>query len=180
MKIKFAFLLPLAVLAAGAFSSPAKANPEGDRPTLTPAIVAQRSERSAPSLQALASESIQKDNYVGVGGSSDGAVVNGKYELFNNFSLRPEVFTNTELENGDRGVSFFAPVTYDFSIGQRFQPFIGAGAGVSTGDETELEFVTTAGADLQLGNRYAINASVNYLPLNEQRVDFVAGLGYRF
>ena len=31
-------------------------------------------------------------------------------------------------------------------------------------------------ADYQLGNRYAINGSVNYLPLDEQRVDFVAVL----
>lgn len=180
MKIKFTFLLPLAVLAAGAFVSPAKANPDGDRPTITPTIVAQRSERSLQNTQARSGETVKRDNYIGAGASSDGAVVNGKYELFNNFSLRPEVFTSTELSDGDRGVAVFAPVTYDFSIGQRFQPFIGAGAGVTTGDETELEFVTTAGADLQLGDRYAINASVNYLPLDEQRVDFVAGLGYRF
>ncbi|MGB3768249.1 MAG: hypothetical protein WA947_18845, partial [Phormidesmis sp.] len=63
---------------------------------------------------------------------------------------------------------------------RRLQPFVGAGAGVTTGDSTELQVVTTAGADLQLGNRYALNGSVNYLPLDDQRVDFVAGLGYRF
>ena len=99
----------------------------------------------------------------------------------NNFSVRPEVFANAKTDDGDRGVAVFAPVTYDFNGDgdRRFQPFVGAGAGVTTGNATELELVATAGTDVRLGNRYTLNGSVNYLPLDEQRVDFVAGLGYR-
>ena len=121
-------------------------------------------------------------NYIGFAGSNDGAVVNGKYSLSNNFSVRPEVFTSTLDGDDERGVAVLAPVTYDFNGNgdRRLQPFVGAGAGVFTGDETELELVATAGTDLRLGNRYVLNGSVNYLPLDEQRVDFVAGLGYRF
>ena len=183
MKFNFALLLPFAVLVAGAFVSPAHANPTGDRATVSPSIVAQRGDRTAQTSQARRiGQPIQGGNYVGFAGSNDGAVVNGKYSLSNNFSVRPEVFTGTLGGNDDRGVAVLAPVTYDFNgNGDRsVQPFVGAGAGVTTGDQTELELVTTAGTDVRLGNRYVLNGSVNYLPLNEQQVDFVAGLGYRF
>ena len=186
MKINFALLLPLAVLSIGALVSPARANPMGDRATVGPSIVSQRSERTVPTTTAPArriGQPIKGGNYIGFGGSNDGAVVNGKYALSNNFSLRPEVITSVrENDEGDRGVAVLAPVTYDFNGdgSRRLQPFVGVGAGVTTGDSTELQVVTTAGADLQLGNRYALNGSVNYLPLDDQRVDFVAGLGYRF
>ena len=182
MKIRFGLLFPLAVLSFGALVSPARANPSGDRPTNGPAIVSQRSERSVARTQARHSTPANNGNYIGFAGSNDGAVVNGKYRVFNNFSIRPEVFTNARTDDGDRGVAVLAPVTYDFDgNGDRmFQPFIGAGAGVTTGDETNFEVVATAGTDVQLGRRYTLNGSVNYLPLDEQRVDFVAGLGYRF
>lgn len=181
MKVKFGLLLPLAVLAASAFVSPAHANPTGDQATVRPTILSQRSERTAQNSPARRiGQPIQGSNYIGVGGSNDGAVVNGKYALSNNFSVRPAVLTNARGQNGDRGVAVFAPVTYDFNGNGRIQPFVGAGAGVTTGDQTNVELVTTAGTDVQLGKRYMLNGSVNYLPLNEQRVDFVGGLGYRF
>ena len=182
MKVNFGLLLPLAVLAASVVA-PANANPTGDRATVGPAILAQRSERIAQTTPVRRfGQPIPGSNYIGVGGSNDGAVVNGKYSLSNNFSVRPEVFTNARGDNGDRGVAVLAPITYDFNGdgSRRLQPFVGAGAGVTTGDQTELQVVGTAGADLRLGRRYALNGSVNYLPLDEQRVDFVAGLGYRF
>lgn len=70
---------------------------------------------------------------------------------------------------GDRNVTVLAPITYDFGcvVSDRFLPFIVAGAGVTTGDETDFQIVATAGAYYQVGNRYAINGSVNYLPLDD-------------
>ncbi len=183
MKVNFGLLLPLAVLAASALVAPAQANPTGDRASVGPSILSQRSEGAAQTTQARRiGQPIQGSNYVGFAGSNEGAVVNGKYALSNRFSVRPEVFTGAIGDNSDSDVSVLVPVTYDFTGNgeRRFQPFVGAGAGVTTGDETEFQVVGTAGADYQLGNRYAINGSVNYVPLDDQRVDFVAGLGYRF
>lgn len=184
MKIRVACLVALSVLTAGSFASPANANPTGDRPTSGPAILAQRSERRAANPEARGfGEPIKGGNYIGAAGSNEGAVINGKYALSNRFSVRPGVITEIgDTEGGNRDVTVIAPITYDFGgvISDRFQPFIGAGAGVTTGDETDFQVVATAGADYQLGNSYAINGSVNYLPLDDQRVDFVAGLGYRF
>jgi len=185
MKINFALLLPLAVLSVGALVSPAKANPMSDRASVAPTIVSQRSERTAQNTPArrVVGQPMKDGNYVGLGGSNNGAVVNGKYALSNNFSVRPGVTTSlTNDDGGDRGVAVLAPVTYDFNGNgdRRIQPFVGAGAGVTTGDGTNLEVVATAGADVRLGNRYVLNGAVNYLPLDGQRVDVAAGLGYRF
>lgn len=183
MKINFSLLLPLAVLATTALVSPAHANPVGDRATVNPTIVAQRSERITQNSPARSiAQPIKGDNYVGFGGSNDGAVVNGKYALSNNFSVRPEVITSVRSDGGDRGVAVLAPVTYDFNGngGRSIQPFVGVGAGVTTGDSTDLQVVATAGTDVRLGKRYVFNGSVNYMPLDGQRVDGVAGLAYRF
>jgi len=184
-------LVSLSILATGAFVSPAHADPVGDgktlsredRPTNGPALLAQRSNRTAQNSDArYFGQRIAGRNYIGAGASSEGAVVNGKYALSNRVSVRPEVITSLNNDDGDRDFAVLVPLTYDFNGigGDRLQPFVGAGAGVTTGDETELQVVATAGADYQLGNLYAINGSVNYLPLDDQRVDFVAGVGYRF
>lgn len=183
MKGKVACLLSLSVLSLAALVSPAHANPAGDRPTSGPAILAQRSERAVQNPDArYFGQRIAGRNYIGFAGSNQGAGVNGKYALSNRFSVRPGVVAAvSEDDNGDRDIALLAPVTYDFNAnGGRFQPFVGAGAGVTTGDETNFEVVATAGTDVQLGRRYTLNGSVNYLPLDEQRVDFLAGLGYRF
>ena len=183
MKINFGLLLPLAVLATTALVSPAHANPTGDRATVGPSIVAQRGERTVQTSQARPSAQPMKGgNYIGFGGGNGGAVVNGKYALSNNFSVRPGVVTSVSGDSNDNGVAVLAPVTYDFNGNgdRRIQPFVGAGAGVTTGDSTDLQVVATAGTDVRLGNRYVLNGSVNYMPLDGQRVDASAGLGYRF
>lgn len=184
MKSKVACLFSVSVLSLVALVAPAHANPAGERPTNGPAILAQRSERSAQNSESrYFGQRLAGRNYIGFAGSNEGAALNGKYALSNRFSVRPGVIAAVnENDNGERDIAVLAPVTYDFNSasGGKLQPFVGAGAGLTTGDETELQFVATAGADYQLGRRYAINGSVNYLPLDDQSVDFVAGLGYRF
>ena len=180
MKTKLACLFSLSVLSLAAMVSPAMANPTCDRPTDGPTILSQRTQDSDARYFG---QRIAGRNYIGFAGSDEGAAINGKYALSNRFSVRPGVITEITNDDGDdRDISVLAPVTYDFNSANngRFQPFVGAGAGVTTGDQTELQFVATAGADVQLGRRYALNGSVNYLPFDNQSVDVVAGLGYRF
>ena len=64
---------------------------------------------------------------------NEGAVVNGKYALSNRFSVRPGVITELNNDDGNRRVTVLAPVTYDFNGFGGLKPFVGAGAGVSTG-----------------------------------------------
>jgi len=162
-------------------STAAHANPSHERPTIRP----------MPSQVARATSQPRVTNpnatsYVGAAGSNDGAVFNGKYAVTNRLSVRPEVFINAETSDGEDGTAVYAPVTFDFNtgtvLGSRFQPFVGVGPGVITSEDgTDFQLVTTAGADYRIGKRYTLNASANYLPLeDDNQVGFVAGLGYNF
>lgn len=188
MKLRLGFLLPLAVVASTALIAPAHAAMFSSRPTIRPALATPTRRTQVPldrtnNNSASTGTSKNSTNYIGVGGSNDGVVVNGKYALTNHLAVRPEVFTNAENNGNDRGISVLAPITYDFSAGanQRLQPFVGAGPGVTTGGgSTNAQLVTTAGADYKVGKRYTADASVNYLPFDNSRADFVAGVGYNF
>ncbi|MGD1898551.1 MAG: hypothetical protein ACFB16_16540, partial [Phormidesmis sp.] len=57
-------------------------------------------------------------NYVGIGGGDDGFVVNGKLSVADNVSIRPEIATDFDFDDGE-DVSYLVPITYDFnSIGE--------------------------------------------------------------
>lgn len=202
MKLNLKFLLPMALVAAGAFVAPAHA--QLIRPdTMQPRVPANRPAIVPPArpTTTLATRPLQytqaarlrttpsNPNYIGIGGSNDGVVVNGSYALGDNFSIRPEVFTNARGDNNGRGTAVLAPITYDFNartgsgtgVGQNLHPFLGVGPGVTTGDgTTNAQLVATAGTDYRLSNRYTADASVNYLPFDNERTDFVAGVGYNF
>lgn len=51
---------------------------------------------------------------------------------------------------GDRNVTVLAPITYDFGgvVSDRFLPFIVAGAGVTTSDETDFQIRSDCGCIL--------------------------------
>ena len=194
MKLNLKTLLPLALLAAGAFISPAHAQiarPDTMQPRLQPRLPA-TAPATAPftrplrHTQAARLQTTANDaNCIGVGGSNDGVVVNGRYGVSNNLSVRPELFTNARGNNSGKGTSVLLPITYDINagtgLGQNLHPFLGVGPGVTTGDHTtNVQLVAAAGADYKLSNRYSADASVNYLPFDNQRTDFVAGVGYNF
>ena len=56
-----------------------------------------------------AAQSVNDYNYVGVGGSDEGFVINGKATLSDNLSLRPAALTEFD------DFTFLVPVTYDFN-----------------------------------------------------------------
>ena len=206
MKLNLKTLISLALIAAGAFVAPAHAQilrpgtmeprlPVAHPTPIQPRLPATNSAappatRPLQYTQAARLQTPSSDpNYIGVGGSNDGVVVNGRYALGDNFSVRPEVFTNAQGNNNGRGTSVLAPITYDFNsgtgssagLGQSLHPFLGVGPGVTTGDgTTNAQLVATAGTDYKLSKRYTADASVNYLPFDNERTDFVAGVGYNF
>ncbi len=124
-------------------------------------------------------------NYVGIGGGDDGFVVNGKLSVADNVSIRPEIATDFDFDDGE-DVSYLVPITYDFnSIGEgraEFNPFLGAGATGSIGDDgDDIELALVAGADYRFANNYVANASVNYAPFaDNDEVGFTAGIGFLF
>ena len=124
-------------------------------------------------------------NYVGIGGSDDGFVINGKLSISNNVSIRPEVATDFDFDDSE-DVSYLVPVTYDFnSVGTdnyMFNPFIGAGVAGDIGDDSDIDFAVVAGADYRFAEKYVANGSVNYTPFSDgdDEVGFTVGVGYLF
>ena len=124
-------------------------------------------------------------NYVGIGGSDDGFVVNGKLSVSNNVSIRPEIATDFDFDDSE-DVSYLVPVTYDFnSVGTdnyMFNPFIGAGVAGDIGDDSDIDFAVVAGADYRFAEKYVANGSVNYTPFSDgdDEVGFTVGVGYLF
>ena len=123
-------------------------------------------------------------NYVGIGGGDDGFVVNSKFSLYDNISIRPEVATDFDFDDSE-DVSYLVPLTYDFdSIGTQniqLNPFVGAGVSGDIGDDSDVEFALVAGADYRFAEKYVANGSVNYAPFaDNDEVGFTLGVGYLF
>ncbi|MBX2865990.1 MAG: YadA-like family protein [Leptolyngbyaceae cyanobacterium MAG.088] len=123
-------------------------------------------------------------NYVGIGGSDEGFVVNGKLSLSENLSVRPAVSTDFDFD-GDADVAYVLPITYDFTSldpNGRLNPFLGAGINGEIGDDSSVEAAVTGGADYRFNDQWLVNGSVVWSPFNNgsDDVDFIAGIGYSF
>ena len=125
-------------------------------------------------------------NYVGIGGSEDGFVVNGKVSVSDNLSLRPSVATDFNFSD-DEDVSYLLPLTYDFSVGSgraTFNPFVGAGIGGELGGNSggdQIDFALVGGTDYRFARNYYANGSVNYKPFaDNNEVGFILGVGRSF
>lgn len=123
-------------------------------------------------------------NYVGIGGSNDGLVLNGKVSVADNISIRPEVATDFDF-NDSEDVSYLVPITYDFnSVGTdnyQFNPYLGAGVGGEIGEDSTAEFAVVAGADYRFAQKYVANGSVNYSPFaDNDEIGFSIGIGRIF
>lgn len=131
--------------------------------------------------QVLRSTEAPNYNYIGIGGGDNGFVVNSKISVSDNISIRPEVATDFNFDDGE-DLSYLVPVTYDFQGGAGFNPFVGAGISGNIGDgDTNVEFATVAGADYRFANNYVANGSINYAPFaDNDEVGFTLGVGYLF
>ena len=123
-------------------------------------------------------------NYIGIGGGDNGFVVNSKLSLHDNISIRPEVATDFDFDDGD-DVNYTLPITYDFNSvdGQgRLFPFLGAGIDGQIGDNSDIELAVTGGADYRISEDFLVNGSVVWSPFADGDDDFgfVAGIGYSF
>jgi opacity protein-like surface antigen len=134
----------------------------------------------------LATSAIANDravsNYIGLGATDEGFAVNAKIELAEQLSVRPAILTDVEFGD-DTEVTAIAPVAYDFESpfkNGKFLPFAGAGIGGTTRDDGSVGLTVTGGADYRASNKLTANGSVIWLPFDDDRVDFMVGLGYNF
>ena len=131
--------------------------------------------------QVLRSAEAPNYNYIGIGGSDEGFVVNSKFSVADNVSIRPELATDFDFDD-DEDVSYLVPITYDFRGGAGFSPFVGAGISGDIGDDdVDVEFATVAGVDYRFADNYVANGSLNYAPFaDDDEVGFTLGVGYLF
>ncbi|MBE9103366.1 hypothetical protein [Vacuolonema iberomarrocanum] len=122
-------------------------------------------------------------NYVGVGGSDNGFVINGKFIVHDNISVRPSVATDFEFDD-EEDVSYLLLATYDLNaVDQegRLYPFAGAGIGGDIGDDSTVEFALAGGVDYRISDRWFANGSINYLPFaDEDEVSLILGIAHTF
>lgn len=125
--------------------------------------------------------------YIGVGAnlgltgdgalSDEGFAVFSKIPLTSNLSLRPAL-----LFTDDVGV--LVPVTYDFQIGNsdlpRALPYVGTGISISTGDDSEVDFLLTGGVDIPLSRQFTATAGLNMAPFNSFDLGILLGVAYNF
>ncbi|MBH8573892.1 hypothetical protein I8752_12845 [Nostocaceae cyanobacterium CENA369] len=104
-----------------------------------------------------------------------------KIGLTNTFSFRPSAVF------GDN-TTILLPLTYDFSFKQAdpfneplaIAPYIGAGAAISTGDNSQVGFLVTGGIDVPLNQQFTATAAVNAGFLDDTNIGLMIGVGYNF
>lgn len=113
-------------------------------------------------------------------GDGNFAVIS-KVGLTNAISVRPSaVFGNN--------ATVLIPITYDFSLQQAdpfseplaIAPYVGVGAALQTGDNSEVAVLVTGGIDLPLNPQFTATAAVNAGFFDETDIGLLLGVGYNF
>ncbi len=128
-------------------------------------------------------------SYIGVGGNigigGDTGIGEGSFSVISkvgltrNFSARPSVLF------GDN-TTILLPVTIDFPSESleitRFNvaPYIGGGAIISTGDDSDVGVLLSGGVDVPLTSQFTATAGVNVGFVDETDVGVILGVGYNF
>lgn len=108
-------------------------------------------------------------------------MVISKVGLTTRIAVRPSVAI-------DNDPVFLIPVTYDFRLRPvdaftrrlPIAPYVGGGVAFSTGDNSEVGPMLTAGADLPITSRFTATAAVNAAFLDETDIGILIGIGYNF
>jgi hypothetical protein len=129
-------------------------------------------------------------SYIGIGGNIGiggetaigefGFAVFSKIGLTQRFSIRPAI-----VVSGDADI--LIPLTFDFPIQAEpfervnFAPYVGAGAIITTSDDSTVGFLLTGGVDLPLTEQFTATAGLN-LGFNTDTVGvgLIVGVGYNF
>lgn len=123
---------------------------------------------------------------IGLGGNS--ALGDGNFMVISKIGLTKAISVRPGAVFGNDTV-ILLPVTYDFSFKQLSDPFaeplpiapyIGGGAAINTGSNSEVAFLVTGGIDVPITPQLTATAAVNAAFFNDTDVGLSIGVGYNF
>ncbi len=128
-------------------------------------------------------------SYIGVGGNigigGDTGIGEGSFSVLSKVGLTRNLSVRPSVLFGDN-TTILLPVTIDFptkNLGTtRFNiaPYIGGGAVISTGDNSDVGLLLTGGVDVPITPRFTATAGVNVGFVDDTDVGLVIGVGYNF
>ncbi|MFM2062811.1 MAG: hypothetical protein RLZZ507_2481 [Cyanobacteriota bacterium] len=132
-------------------------------------------------------------SYIGVAGNiglsgGSSALGDGNFTVISKIGFTRSLSVRPSAILGD-DTTFLIPLTYDFSfqqVGDPFNeplpiaPYVGVGAAIKTGDNSETALMVTGGVDIPLTNRFTATAAVNAGFFDQTDVGLLVGVGYNF
>lgn len=131
-------------------------------------------------------------SYVGIAGNiglgGDSSLGDGNFMVISKIGLTNAISVRPAAVFGDN-TTILIPVTYDFSFRRLTDPFseplpiapyVGLGAAIETGDDTDVSLLLSGGIDVPITTQFTATAAVNAAFANETDVGLSIGVGYNF
>ena len=131
------------------------------------------------------------DSYIGIAGNlglgGDSALGNSSFMVISKIGLTTRIAVRPSVAIESDPV-ILVPVTFDFSIRPvdafterlPIAPYVGGGIAISTGDDSDIGPLVTAGVDVPITSRFTATAAVNAALLDDVAVGVMLGIGYNF
>ena len=132
-------------------------------------------------------------SYIGLAGNiglsgSDSALGDGNFAVISKVGLTNAISARPAVVLGDN-TTILLPLTYDFSFQQVADPFseplpiapyVGVGAAIKTGDNSEAAFLLSGGIDVPLTSQFTGTIGVNAGFFENTDIGLLVGVGYNF
>lgn len=132
-------------------------------------------------------------SYIGIAANiglagGDSSLGDGNFMVISKVGLSRSLSVRPSVVVGDN-TTILVPVTYDFSFQQLGDPFsgpvaiapyVGAGAAINTGDDSQFSFLLSGGVDFPLNSQFTATAAVNAAFFDDTDIGLTLGVGYNF
>ncbi|MBD2383978.1 hypothetical protein [Cylindrospermum sp. FACHB-282] len=132
-------------------------------------------------------------SYIGVAGNiglsgGDSALGDGNFTVISKVGLTNAISVRPSAILADN-TTILIPITYDLSLRQGgdvfneplpIAPYVGVGAAIKTGDNSQVAFLVSGGIDVPLNAQFTATAAVNAGFFDKTDVGLLLGVGYNF